>query len=503
VNQSVDKLCLIFSGKILKDHETLEQHGISEGKVVHMVIRNTQPKSDSSPSSAAPAQSSTTTTAQNRPTTNPLAGAGAAAGGGLFGPQQLMNNPEFMQQMMNSPMMQSMMSNPDILRSMITENPQIQQVIQQNPELGHILNDPEILRQTMEMIRNPNMFNELMRHHDRAIHNLQGMPGGEAALQRLYQDIQEPLLNSTTGSLAGNPFASLLQQQDNNATSRSQRAGVENAEALPNPWGAAPSNQGTQGAANTTAPPPNVAAGLGGMMNSPGMQSLMRQMTSNPETMRSMLNNENMASMTNLLSQNPDFMRQMLGAMPGVQANPQLLQQMQNMMQNPQTIQAMTNPRVLQALQQMQEAMQVLRTEAPQLFDIPNLGSMLGGNLNMANLFGGVPTNTASPATGTTDTAPASTNAPSDRTTPAPTNNAPTNDQAQMFLNMMQQLAGFNMGAGAGAAANQAPPEERFRAQLEQLVSMGFTDQEANIRALIATFGDVNAAIDRLLNGSG
>jgi ubiquilin len=47
-----------------------------------------------------------------------------------------------------------------------------------------------------------------MRNHDQAIRNLQGIPGGEAALQRLYQDVQEPLLNSTVGSLSGNPFAS-------------------------------------------------------------------------------------------------------------------------------------------------------------------------------------------------------------------------------------------------------------------------------------------------------
>lgn len=42
-----------------------------------------------------------------------------------------------------------------------------------NPELGHILNDPELIRQTMEMMRNPNMFQELMRNHDQAIRNLQ------------------------------------------------------------------------------------------------------------------------------------------------------------------------------------------------------------------------------------------------------------------------------------------------------------------------------------------
>ena len=58
------------------------------------------------------------------------------------------------------------------------------------------------------------MMQEMMRNHDIAIRNLQGIPGGEAALERLYNDVHEPLLNSTTGSLGGNPYASRDQQQD-------------------------------------------------------------------------------------------------------------------------------------------------------------------------------------------------------------------------------------------------------------------------------------------------
>ena len=51
------------------------------------------------------------------------------------------------------------------------------------------------------------------------------------------------------------------------------------------------------------------------------------------------------------------------------------------------------------------------------------------------------------------------------------------------------------MRAGDGSQ----PPEQRFASQLDQLASMGFVDRQANIQALIATFGDVNAAVERLL----
>ncbi len=38
-NKSIDQLCLIFAGKILKDADTLTQHGIKDGVTVHLVIK--------------------------------------------------------------------------------------------------------------------------------------------------------------------------------------------------------------------------------------------------------------------------------------------------------------------------------------------------------------------------------------------------------------------------------------------------------------------------------
>ena len=41
----------------------------------------------------------------------------------------------------------------------------------------------------------------------------------------------------------------------------------------------------------------------------------------------------------------------------------------------------------------------------------------------------------------------------------------------------------------------------RFASQISQLCDMGFMDSEANLRALVATGGNVNAAVERLLSG--
>lgn len=47
------------------------------------------------------------------------------------------------------------------------------------------------------------------------------------------------------------------------------------------------------------------------------------------------------------------------------------------------------------------------------------------------------------------------------------------------------------------------PPEERYATQLAQLQEMGFFDPQENIRALLATNGNVHAAVERLLGNFG
>lgn len=95
-------------------------------------------------------------------------------------------------------------------RSLLQSNPSMQDLMQRNPEISHMLNNPDLLRQTMELARNPSMLQELMRSHDRALSNLESVPGGYSALQRIYRDIQEPMMNAATESFAGNPFTGLI-----------------------------------------------------------------------------------------------------------------------------------------------------------------------------------------------------------------------------------------------------------------------------------------------------
>lgn len=80
-------------------------------------------------------------------------------------------------------------------------------------------------------------------------------------------------------------------------------------------------------------------------------------------------------------------------------------------------------------------------------------------------------------------------------------------------LDLNQLLAGLGPQGQAGAGANlgafmppsppvnmNLPPEERYKDQLQQMRDMGFVNTELNIQVLDQTGGNVQIAIERMLN---
>lgn len=45
-----------------------------------------------------------------------------------------------------------MMSNPDMLRAMVRMNPQLNELMEQRPEIARMLEDPELLQQSMRTL---------------------------------------------------------------------------------------------------------------------------------------------------------------------------------------------------------------------------------------------------------------------------------------------------------------------------------------------------------------
>ncbi|CAL5373520.1 unnamed protein product [Camellia sinensis] len=510
---------LIYKGRILKDDQALESYGLEADHTVHLVR------------GFAPATSADTTGATNTgvPNSTPsgvrsvssdeggaFGGSGVGASpfpglgfnglggsGGLFGvglpefeqvQQQLTENPNLMREIINMPLVQNLMNNPDIMRNMIMNNPQMREMIDRNPELAHILNDPNTLRQTLEATRNPELMREMMRNTDRAMSNIESSPEGFNMLRRMYENIQEPLLNATTmagdarNDLGSNPFAALLgttpgggqgRDQSTNPTSTDSETTTNspapNANPLPNPWasggaGGAQTNSTTRSNPAGDARLPAVG-GLGGL----GLPEMFGS-TQDTASLSQFMQNPAVSQMMQSLLSNPQYMNQILG-LNSQQSN--MLgsnSQLREMMQNPEFIRQLTSPETMQATHDFTANSFVSAWSAT-----INPGSRSNrwgnrGNLSMVSSTIGNSKRVLM-TVGTLD-----------------------NMGLEMLMNM---FGGLGIGSPAVPVRSDVPPEELYATQLSQLQEMGFFDTRENIQALIATAGNVHAAVERLLQNPG
>lgn len=462
---------LIFGGKILKDNEDIKAHGIKNGQTVHLVIRS-KPAGDSpaasntnTDQSSQQSQSNTRNVSDGNTSNNNNLSSGPEAGsnppfGNLSDVQQrlqqmLISNPESMQNMLN-PMMQTMMNNPDMMRSLFGSMQRMQSLIERNPEVNHLLSNPDVLRESLEMVRNPAALQEVMRNYDRALNNMESMPGGYNVLRRMYTEFQEPLMSAFQEQFTTNQFPPQSNADGSNESERANNEGqqrTENRDPLPNPWASSTQQ-------NRSSIPGNLSGGS------------------------------------------------------GVEAA-EILQQANNMFQNQEFMSLLTNPEAIQSIEQIQQGFERLQRIAPNLFGrlgLPNLprgGLATSGRDNSTDQ----PSENQSGATpnqdqmlqmfrqllgGSGSTAGSNTN---NTGTDNPSMDTQSAEAARALVQMLGGLgsAGTRPGVGSTNETDSTPPEERYSQQLQQLNEMGFTNREANLQALVATLGDINAAIARLL----
>lgn len=334
----------------MKDADNLQTHNIKDGLTIHLVIR-AAPQNNEPTIQRPPADISATPF--NLGSLGGLAGLdnlglGAESFMEIQNRMQseLLSNPEMLRSLLDNPLVQGLMNDPENMRTLITRNPQMRDLMERNPEISHMLNNPELLRQTMELARNPSMLQELMRSHDRAMSNLESIPGGYNALHRMYRDIQEPMLSAASEQFAQNPFSGLM---DNTQVNNPQQ-GTENRDPLPNPWNAGTPN-----------PPPATSPGRN-VVNNPPMASLLQQMSENPTMIQNMFSAPYTRSVLEALAADPNMANALLAENPLFSRHPQLQEQMRTMMpqfiqqlQNPEMQNLMTNPQALNAIMQIQQ----------------------------------------------------------------------------------------------------------------------------------------------------
>jgi ubiquilin len=318
-----------------------------------------------------------------------------------------------------------------------------------------------MMRQTMEMMRNPAAMQQAMRSQDLAMSQLENHPEGFNALRRMYEEVQEPLMEATRDAAASaNTSQSGAAPQTN-----PWATGEPNTSALPNPWGAPPARGAPVGGAGAANPFASMMGGMGGMPGGMGGMGMPPGMN-DPSQIAAMMQNP----MVQQMLRDPQMVQQMARMDPNLgrmlEANPQMLQ----MLSDPETLRRMSDPANIQAMMQMQQAMQTLQGSG--MLPPGGLGGMPGGAGGWG--AGGNPFLPRQPA-------------------------PPASGSSTIGGLDFSALLG---GAGGMPAAPPAPtrsPEVQYEMQLQQLEGMGFTDRAANIRALIATNGNVNAAIERLL----
>lgn len=215
------------------------------------------------------------------------------------------------------------------------------------------------------------------------------------------------------------------------------------------------------------------------MMETPGFSESMQEALQNPQIVDMMINS------------NP----QLRGMAP----------QFRQMMQNPEFREMFTNPQMLR------QAMQFER-----MFGQFRGGEGAGGQ--SAGSFPAPGSATSDSATSTNNTTSNTTGASGDSNTNAANpfaallqRGAPAGNNG-FDLQLLSQMfgagagaggAGAGMGLGAAAAEPQdnRPPEERYESQLRQLNELGFVDFDRNVRALRRAGGNVQGAVEALLDG--
>jgi ubiquilin len=249
---------LIYSGRVLKDTETLEFYKIKDGHTIHLV-KSANKAAPTSVSGASSSEVATQpTSASNAVPINLAAGSGAfnpladltgaryagytqLPSASMFGPDGGMSlpNPEDMERMLENPMVQQsmneMLSNPQMVDFLINQSPEMRAMGPQARELlqsegfRNMLTNPQMLRQMRDMQRI--------------------MGGGQQQQQQAFpapgssettESIDDTATNTSATQQPANPFAAMFPGgiPQNPFTLFGNQQGGTNGSTGANPWGA-------------------------------------------------------------------------------------------------------------------------------------------------------------------------------------------------------------------------------------------------------------------------
>ncbi|GAW81087.1 ubiquitin domain containing protein [Plasmodium gonderi] len=205
LNNNEDEYRIIYRGRLLKDVEVLSKYNIKFNDILYAIRINKKKNGNDA-------------TLDSGITSSQLSTIG----------EEYNDFGRFSQNDNISKLISSMFDNSDFLKSIMDSNKQLQKLREKNSEIHHMLNDSQSLKQSFEMIKNPSLMKELMRNTDRAISNIEAIPGGFNTLRRMYHNIQEPMYAAS--ELSNENKKNKVKHYDLKASS------PPTSEAFPNPW---------------------------------------------------------------------------------------------------------------------------------------------------------------------------------------------------------------------------------------------------------------------------
>ncbi|KAH0970983.1 hypothetical protein GBA52_023139 [Prunus armeniaca] len=454
-----DQQRLIYKGRILKDDQTVQSYGLEADHTVHLV-RGFAPPASANPAGATNAGAANSTQARGIGSNDggTLGGSGFGASpfpglrlngmggtGGLFGA----GLPDFEQ-----------------VQQQLTQSPSVMRDIMNTPAVQNLMNNPDIMR---NLIMNNPQMREIIDRNPELAHVLND-PG---TLRQTLEAARNPELmremmrntDRAMSNIEATPegFNMLRRMYENvqepfmNATTMAGNAGSDGS----NPFASLLGAQAGVAETNTTASnpisdarpqTPTPIAGL----NFPEFEAL-GALPQDYNSMNQFMQNPAVSQIMQSLISNPQYMNQILGSNPQFRSMLDSNSHLREMMQNPEFLRQLASPETMQLLLTVQQSLmsQFGRQQQQSTQETGQTGGTAGSFNNtgleiLMNMFGG-------------------------------------------------------LGTGSLAVPNRpdVPPEELYAAQLSQLQEMGFFDQQENIRALMATAGNVHAAVERLLGNSG
>ncbi|XP_043847684.1 ubiquilin-1-like [Dromiciops gliroides] len=459
LNCDVNRLVLIFTGKILRDPDTLNQRGVLDGTTVHLVVRNRFPGfTRSCHPTATPATSNQPLSGSNSPGASPSTGAaGLLARLGRIA----RSSPDLADFLGH--LVQLLMAVPEAVVQFL-DDPSIQGLLGETPSStnpspgtgpGRLMAQPQTVppahaaETVPEGLRSPTLLRELLmlRADERGLGALKAVPGGDNALRQVYADIQQLMLTVPASSPRSKAPASLSGPSSSSPSSGPLKLG--------NAWSGTQGRvlgTSTQGTSAYNSTMPNLCMGLG-----PGTQDVSPALGKGSLPGSSTPSASALRNALNVLHQNPALLHQLTTGSP---LRPRLP-----------LLPILTNPRALQAWLQIEQGLQTLSME------IPGLGPCLRGSGRPRGDHG----------VGMT----------------GGSNSRVSSQQPTLaVLQLLQALAHASPNTLQTPPPPPLPPpptEGRFQQELDQLKAMGFSNRDANLQALIATDGDIHAAIERLL----